>query len=108
MFEDDSVVDEFGVKGIASLGPIDDNAGVAPGLAYDVLAGVPGKAWPPGASVADHGGGFARRRVTAGNPVADDGGVTMATIREPHGCRGRSLSNGRVTCIAGYSLVTDW
>jgi hypothetical protein len=33
VFEDDSVVEEFGVKGIASLGPIDDNAGVAPGLA---------------------------------------------------------------------------
>ena len=56
VFEADSVVEGFGVKGIASLGPIDDNAGVAPGLASDFVAGVPEKAWLPGASGADHGG----------------------------------------------------
>jgi len=52
----DSVVEGLRVKSIASLGPIEDNAGVAPGLACVVLAGVPGKAGLSGASGADHGG----------------------------------------------------
>ena len=51
----------FWSKGIASPGPIDDNAGDAlGGIATDLGAGRAGKAWLPVESGVDHLGGFPR------------------------------------------------
>ena len=59
----DQLLDGFGPKGIAPLGPIDDNAGDAcGGVVADVGVGRVGRAWLPVEGGADHVGALINER----------------------------------------------
>ncbi len=66
------LLDGFRSKGIASPGPIDDNAGDALGkVATNIGVGLAGGASLPVESGADHLGGFLNEGATAGGMAVD-------------------------------------
>ena len=118
----DQLADRFRSKGIASVGPIDDNAGDAFGeFVANIGVGLAGGTWLPGESGADHGdnfigkgdgGQYSRCQIANSNCRLpnDDGALAgwhAAASGKPSASGAHLFRGGRERCIAGYWQVID-